>query len=486
MAKPQGNYRGSRFRRSGRPKPRVKRPHPRDRQRRLPPPPDEYYPREREPDEGRNNLHSRQNGWKRESRHEDTFIPTGEKASGDVQRLPTGPRSMAHKRPISDGSSKFGPPSKRGRPNRWSEKSDRNQDKRERPFNVDHGVPFMQRSKISGPIYVRIDQVGEGTYGKVYKAKNQITGALVALKRLRLETEREGFPITANREIGLLQSIEHRNIVGLSEMMVEKNQVFMVFPYMNHDLAGILQRKEIAITAAEKKSMFKQLLEGVSYLHRKRIIHRDIKGSNILISNNGVLKITDFGLARAMKNIDPTVESPNYTNRVITLWYRPPEILLGSTDYGTEIDMWGVGCLLLELFTRKAIFQGNNEVDQLWKVYDIMGTIKTSEWPDADKLPWFEMLRPNFHAESKLKSKFGSLLTPLCFDLAQSLLQMNPSKRMSASDALKHAYFEEEPKPTPLEFLKHINGEWHEFEAKKKRKEKEKAARKLAAAESSK
>ncbi|KAF6014253.1 hypothetical protein HII13_000598 [Brettanomyces bruxellensis] len=158
-------------------------------------------------------------------------------------------------------------------------------------------IKFMQESKIKGPIYERIQQVGEGTYGKVYKARNRVTGALVALKRLRLETEREGFPITANREIGLLQSFDNKNIVGLSEMMIENNQVFMVFPYMNHDLSGILQQHDITITDGEKKNMFHQLLEGISYLHRKRVIHRDIKGSNILISNKGVLKITDFWIS---------------------------------------------------------------------------------------------------------------------------------------------------------------------------------------------
>lgn len=207
-------------------------------------------------------------------------------------------------------------------------------------------------------VYAIVSQVGEGTFGKVYKARNNITGVLVALKRIRMETERDGFPVTAMREIKLLQSIRHVNIVQLMEMMVHHGasfsianlllngctnlgigSVYMVFEYMDHDLTGVLSQTQFSFTDAHLKSLCKQMLQGLSYLHRKGVIHRDIKGSNILLNNRGELKLADFGLARFYQKR----RRADYTNRVITLWYRPPELLLGTTVYGPEVDMWSAG-----------------------------------------------------------------------------------------------------------------------------------------------
>ena len=325
--------------------------------------------------------------------------------------------------------------------------------------------------KISNPteIYKRVQQVGEGTYGKVYKATNTITNDFVALKKLRLESEREGFPITAMREIKLLQSFDHENIVGLLEMMVEHNQIYMVFDYLDHDLTGLLTHPDLKLEECHRKYIFKQLIEGLNYLHKKRVIHRDIKGSNLLLDSTGQLKIADFGLARTMKIVN-NGESPDYTNRVITIWYRPPELLLGATDYGREVDIWGVGCLLIELYSKIAAFQGFDEVGQLCKIYNVMGTPTLEDWPEIEHLPWFEMLKPKLNVASQFKQKYETIMSPQSFDLAQKLLALNPRSRLTAEQALTHEYFTKDPAPEPLTFLKDIKGEWHEFETKQRRR----------------
>jgi len=212
------------------------------------------------------------------------------------------------------------------------------------------------RKLHSEELYRIVNQVGEGTFGKVYKAQNTITRSYVALKLIRMEGERDGFPVTAMREIKLLQSLRHPNVINLHEMMVSRGKaricksentklicftghVYMVFEYMDHDLTGVLSQTQFSFTPAHLKSMCRQMLAGLAYLHHKGVIHRDIKGSNILINNRGELKLADFGLARFYHKR----RRSDYTNRVITLWYRPPELLLGATVYGAEVDMWSAG-----------------------------------------------------------------------------------------------------------------------------------------------
>lgn len=287
--------------------------------------------------------------------------------------------------------------------------------------------------------------VGSGTYGKVFKGLNVYTKGLVALKRIRMEGERDGFPVTAVREIKLLQSLRHLNIVNLQEVMVEKNDCFMVFEYLSHDLTGLLHHPNFKLEDAQKKHLAKQLFEGLDYLHERGVLHRDIKAANILVSNEGILKLADFGLARFYAKRHQL----DYTNRVITIWYRSPELLLGETKYTAAVDVWSAACVMVEIFTKHAIFPGDGtELNQLEKIYNILGTPTLQEWPGLVDMAWFELLRPTAKKRNVFAEKYQDRISPAAFELLTNMFCYDPAKRPTAAAALQHTYFtSEEPLP---------------------------------------
>ncbi|KAK9770154.1 putative Protein kinase domain-containing protein [Seiridium cardinale] len=317
--------------------------------------------------------------------------------------------------------------------------------------------------------------VGSGTYGKVFKGKHVYSGRLVALKKIRMEGEKDGFPVTAVREIKLLQSLRHDNIVALQEVMIEKDDCYMVFEYLSHDLTGLLNHPSFTLDPAQRKHLAKQLFEGLDYLHARGVLHRDIKAANILVSSNGILKLADFGLARFYAKH----HNNDYTNRVITIWYRSPELLLGETQYTAAVDIWSAACVMVEIFTRHAIFPGDGtEINQLDKIYAILGTPNKIDWPDLVKMEWFELLRPGYRKPSIFAEKYREKIPPAAFQLLASMFQYDPAKRPSAAEVLEHPYFTTEyPPPRQAVELADIQGEWHEFESKALRREKEKKER---------
>jgi CTD kinase subunit alpha len=314
--------------------------------------------------------------------------------------------------------------------------------------------------------------VGSGTYGKVFKGVHVYTKDMVALKKIRMEGERDGFPVTAIREVKLLQSLNHVNIVNLREVMVEKNDCYMVFEYLSHDLTGLLNHPTFKLEQAHKKDLAKQLFEGLDYLHRRGVLHRDIKAANILVSNTGQLKLADFGLARFYAKRSKL----DYTNRVITIWYRSPELLLGETQYGPAVDIWSAACVLVEIFTRHAIFPGDGgEINQLDKIYNVLGTPTVQDWPGIVDMQWFELLRPTERKPSTFEEKYKDRVSPMAFELLQAMFLYDPTARPTAADILEHPFFtSESPGPKRAEALKELEGDWHEFESKALRKEKEK------------
>jgi len=230
----------------------------------------------------------------------------------------------------------------------------------ERNFN-------MCQSCRSVSEFEMIKKINEGTYGVVYKAKDKKTGEIVALKKVKMDMEREGFPISALREMNILLSLDHPSIVDVKEVVVDDNDnddgTYMVMEHMQHDLKQILESKSQPFSMGEIKSFMKQLLEGVKYLHDNWILHRDLKTSNILLNKDGKLKICDFGMSRQYGS-----PLKQYTSLVVTLWYRAPELLLGANKYSKAIDMWSLGCIMAELISKEPLFKGKTEVEQLDKV----------------------------------------------------------------------------------------------------------------------
>lgn len=304
--------------------------------------------------------------------------------------------------------------------------------------------------------FERLNKIDEGTYGVVYRAKDKKTGEIVALKKVKMEKEREGFPLTSLREINILLSFHHPSIVDVKEVVVGSNldSIFMVMEYMEHDLKGLMETMKQPFSQSEVKCLMLQLLEGIKYLHDNWVLHRDLKTSNLLLNNRGELKICDFGLARQYGSpLKP------YTHLVVTLWYRAPELLLGAKQYSTAIDMWSLGCIMAELLSKEPLFNGKTELDQIDKIFRTLGTPSETIWPGFSKLPGVKV---NFvkHQYNLLRKKFpatsftGSpVLSDSGFDLLNKLLTYDPEKRITAEAALNHDWFREVPLPKSKDFM---------------------------------
>ncbi|KAJ3636260.1 hypothetical protein Zmor_011828 [Zophobas morio] len=293
-----------------------------------------------------------------------------------------------------------------------------------------------------------LSKVGEGSYGQVYKAEDKVAGVIVALKRIRQDRSQQGFPITALREIKILRGLSHLNIVCLKSIATgskhdgslnkrEGVDFFLVFEYIENDLSGLLHSEEIKFNVPQIRSFMRQLLQGLEYCHSKNILHRDIKGSNILLSSKGVLKIADFGLARYWN------QNSDHTHQVITLWYRPPELLLQSNQYGPGIDIWSAGCVLGEMLTAKPLFKGRNELHQLELISRVCGTPSEENWRGVASLPLYEQMLPIKHYKRQLIETFNQHCEPAAVKLLDRLLVLDPERRPSSTEALKDLFFKE-------------------------------------------
>lgn len=285
--------------------------------------------------------------------------------------------------------------------------------------------------------YQKLEKIGEGTYGVVYKAKDRMTENIIALKRIRLEAEDEGIPSTAIREISLLKELRHTNIVRLYDVVHTERKLTLVFEYLDQDLKKYLDVCEGGLDSMIVKSFLFQLLTGVAYCHHHRVLHRDLKPQNLLINREGELKLADFGLARAFG-----IPVRSYTHEVVTLWYRAPDVLLGSRKYSTPVDIWSVGCIFAEMVNGTPLFTGNSEESQLDTIFRHLGTPTESLFPGISELPDWKTDFIHYPPPSSLQALVPYLdVTGVA--LLQAMLIYDPSHRITAQEARHHPYFDD-------------------------------------------
>ncbi|KAI8809110.1 kinase-like domain-containing protein, partial [Cladochytrium replicatum] len=291
--------------------------------------------------------------------------------------------------------------------------------------------------------YEKLNRIDEGAYGIVYRARNRLTGEIVALKKLKLDKETNGFPVTSLREIHSLLLVKHPNIVNVKEICVSSNlkSLFIVMEFVEHELKSLMASQKSPFLQSEIKTIMLQLLSAVATLHQNWIVHRDLKTSNLLMNNQGQIKVADFGLARRFGSpLGPM------TQLVVTLWYRAPELLLGAKEYTTAVDIWSIGCIFGELVNKEPLLPGRSEIDQLSRIFKLLGTPTEKIWPGFSKLPNASVINFPSIQHNLLRQKFP-YLTDNGRDLLLKLLTYDPTQRITAEAAMHHPYFSESPLP---------------------------------------
>merc|ERR1712045_919979 len=263
----------------------------------------------------------------------------------------------------------------------------------------------------------------------------------VAMKKIRLESEEEGVPSTAIREGSLLKELQHPNIVQLKDVIMQENRLYLIFEFLTMDLekyldtipAGDMVDKNLV------KSYTYQILQAMLFCHQRRVLHRDLKPQNLLIDKSEAIKLADFGLARAF-GIPVRV----YTHEVVTLWYRAPEILLGSNKYSCPVDIWSIGCIFAEMANKRPLFQGDSEIDQLFRIFRVLRTPNEELWPGVSSLPDYKDTFPawnSYNLPQQLKKE--AKMDENGMDLLAQMLVYDPAKRISAKAAITHPYFDD-------------------------------------------
>jgi len=295
--------------------------------------------------------------------------------------------------------------------------------------------------------------LGEGTFGSVCLASRRSDGLQVAVKKIFPPKNKfEGVSFSALREIRFMRELQHENLVTLLDVFVsdEERRVCLVLELLATDLQAILYtgQPRVQLRPPDIKSITRMMLEGLSFLHSRWVLHRDLKPGNVFVSSSGVVKLADFGLARSFGSPNQPM-SPG----AVTQWYRSPELLFGACQYGGAVDVWSVACIFAELWLRRPLFQAEmpNDIDQLGKIFMLLGTPNSHEWPGVDELCNFV----EFAAAAPVS--FDKFLPPFAteadIEFLRPLLQLDPNRRATAQEALESPYFTQQPLPTPPRLL---------------------------------
>lgn len=333
---------------------------------------------------------------------------------------------------------------------------------------------IIPMSKLSN--YDLYNQLGQGTFGIVTKAKQKKSGKLVAIKKFLVSDKKEGFPITAFREITIMKKLKNINILQIVDMINELESFHIVTPYISSDLNGLLNNPRIIINLSQIKCLMKQILNGINYVHQSGYLHRDIKTANILLDHFGIVKIADFGLARLYHGIPPSNENSlpgggkfDYTGLVVTRWYRSPELLLGDRKYTTSVDMWGIGCVFGEFFTKKPILEGKSDIHQAELIFKLLGSPNSENFPNCHLINRNNInLKINF--KRSLENNYSNLMNDDALNLFSGLLTLDPLKRFNAIKSLNSDFFKNDPLPCSIENLSNFE-ESHESDVKRFKEE---------------
>jgi len=354
-----------------------------------------------------------------------------------------------------------------------------------------HFLCEMQHEGVTDKSYEKLGEpIGEGTYGTVWRARCRTTGQTVAMKKVVLRNERQGFPVTAIREVRALRKLDHPNVVSLVDVCAASPAVssetgvsagpgsaYLIFEYAPSDLTGLLAYRKQRLKLPEIKCLIRQLANALDFCHMKGIMHRDLKPSNVLITANGELKLCDFGLSREFKG------EGNYSTRVITLWYRPPELLLGATRYDHSVDVWSAGCIFGELLAGYPLFPESSELRVFRKICERCGVLAADKWPDElRRLPQWDKFAPPATADGVCENTAAGAPSPVIWqdltarhgaasvELLKWMLSLDTSKRITADAVLAHPFFSQEPKacqPSEIKINQHLS--CHELDVKRHR-----------------